>query len=109
MEEYKYPFGSYKKYMDEFLSQFADGEMFYVRLCPGDWVCGCSKKTFYRRLNEEMPEWFLQNCQTFRKEEGTASTFEPVFNSVQQAAWDAALKKYCEDKARTLAEWGTTE
>ena len=106
MEEYKYPFGSYKKNLDRFLEGIGDEKMFYCRLRPEDCLCGCSKNTFYRRLNEEMPEWFLMACCDFKKDEDSDCSYEPVFTGIQQAAWDAALKDYVKNKAAFCAKWG---
>ena len=104
MPDYKFPVGSYKKNMDEFLASLPDDKMFYVRLRPEDCSCGCFKSTFYRRLNEEMPVYFLSSCHGFKQGEG--GTYEPVFTRVVQAAWNAAYSEYLKDKAEWCAKWG---
>ena len=98
MNEYKFPFGTYKSNMDRFLEQFEDGKDFLVRFEPNDCLCYASKDSFYRQLNERMPLWFLKSCITFKK---INNVCEPQFDNVRQAAWDAALNTYLDDKT----EW----
>lgn len=83
-----------------------DNEMFFARLRPMDSLCGCYKETFYRRLNEEMPLYFLTSCQGFKKE---GNTYEPIFCRIEQAAWNAAYSEYMKDKGEKIAEWGIND
>lgn len=106
-DEFEFPFGSYKQNMDKWLAAMPDNEMFFARLRPMDCLCGCFKKTFYRRLNEEMPLYFLTSCQGFKKTED--NTYEPIFCRIEQAAWNAAYSEYMKDKGEKIAEWGIND
>lgn len=106
MDEFKYPFGTYKQNMDKWLATMPDDKMFFARLRPDDCVCGCFKKTFYKRLNEEMPEYFLMSCQGFKKAENS-STYEPIFCRIQQAAWNAAYSEMLKEKGEWIARFGS--
>lgn len=105
MDEYRFPVGSYKANMDKWLASLPDNEMFYARLRPEDCICGCFKSTFYKRLNEEMPVYFLSSCYGFKHSEN--NTYEPMFTRVVQAAWDAAYSEYLKDKGEWCAKWGS--
>ena len=86
------------------LKDLGDKESFYVHLEIGDCISGCSKETLFDRAFDTMPYWFY--CHWVGLKQVRHYVWEPVFNRIQQAAWDAAQSEYLKDKAEWCVKWG---
>ena len=86
------------------LKDLDDKESFYVHLEVSDCISGCTKETLFDRAFDTMPYWFF--CDWVGLKQVGHKHFEPVFNRIRQAAWDAAQSEYLKDKAEWCAKWG---
>lgn len=99
---------SYRKNIANTLKDIPEHKRFGFRCIPEDCVAIVTKSTLIDRARCTMPVWFLQNMYNVKvsvDEYGIISV-EPMFNRIQQAAWDAALKEFYEDKAEWCAKYG---
>ena len=86
------------------LKDVPDNETLRVHLEIGDCVQCCTKKGLFKRAFEGMPYYFY--CEWIGLEKDKHGTWQPRFNRVAQAAWNAANEEYMKEKGELCAKWG---